>query len=150
MADIEHIRHSLAHLLATAVLEYDPKAKLAIGPTIENGFYYDILFSAPLGAEMMPKFEKKMRGLVKRKLAFERIATTPAEARKQFADQPLRSNSLMNLKKMVKTSRSIRRAISLTCVEVGMLTTRVRFPQTRSRSRALPVRIGEEMRNERC
>ena len=40
--DIEKIRHSLAHLLASAVMESFPKAKLGIGPAIENGFYYDI------------------------------------------------------------------------------------------------------------
>jgi len=42
MADIETKRHSLSHLLAMAVLEFDPNAKLAIGPAIENGFYYTL------------------------------------------------------------------------------------------------------------
>ena len=46
MEQVEKIRHSLAHLLASAVMEFWPKSKLAIGPAIENGFYYDIDFSA--------------------------------------------------------------------------------------------------------
>jgi len=99
MADVDHIRHSLAHLLATVALEYDPKAKLAIGPTIDNGFYYDILFSVPLGAEMLPKFEKKMRGLANRKLSFERIPVTPMEARERFVSQPFKIELIDELEK---------------------------------------------------
>ena len=44
---IEHVRHSLAHLLAAAVLKEFPNAKLGIGPTIDNGFYYDFLLPRP-------------------------------------------------------------------------------------------------------
>ena len=44
--NIEKIRHSLAHLLASAVMEFYPKTKLAIGPAIENGFYYDMALPA--------------------------------------------------------------------------------------------------------
>ena len=44
--DLEHVRHSLAHLLAAAVLKEFPDAKLGIGPVIENGFYYDLSFPA--------------------------------------------------------------------------------------------------------
>lgn len=88
MASIEQIRHSLAHLLASAVLEKDPKAKLAIGPAIDTGFYYDIEFSKPLSSDDLPALDKRMRELAEEGLGFEHIDVTPAEARKQFKDQP--------------------------------------------------------------
>ncbi|MFA6459266.1 MAG: threonine--tRNA ligase [Candidatus Paceibacterota bacterium] len=57
-------RHTLAHLLAAAVLELYPDAKPTIGPAIDNGFYYDFEFSAPITEEDLPKIEKKMRSLL--------------------------------------------------------------------------------------
>lgn len=85
-----NIRHSLAHLLAIAVLEKDPGAKLGIGPVIENGFYYDFEFSN--GYTPTPKdlkgFEKAMRKMVNKGLPFERIETSVDEAKKLFANQP--------------------------------------------------------------
>ncbi len=59
-ASLDEIRHSLAHLLAAAVLREFPNAKLAIGPTIENGFYYDFLLPRTLTPEDLAKFEKTM------------------------------------------------------------------------------------------
>ena len=55
---LEYKRHTLAHLLAAAVLEYYPKTKLAIGPAIENGFYYDMEI-AGLTPEDLPKIEAR-------------------------------------------------------------------------------------------
>ena len=63
-SNIEHIRHSLAHLLAAAVLELWPDAKPTIGPAIENGFYYDFKFQTPISDSDLPKIEKKMRHLL--------------------------------------------------------------------------------------
>lgn len=88
MASLEHVRHSLAHLLATAAVEWDPKAKLGIGPVIDTGFYYDIEFSKPLSIEDLPTLESRMRELVGENLPFERIDATAAQAREQFQDQP--------------------------------------------------------------
>ncbi len=59
------LRHSAAHLLAQAVTELYPSAKLSIGPPIENGFYYDIDFAEPLKEEELEKIEKKMKELSK-------------------------------------------------------------------------------------
>ena len=59
--NLDHIRHSLAHLLAAAVLKELPDAKIAIGPTIENGFYYDFLLPRSLAPEDLKTFEKMMR-----------------------------------------------------------------------------------------
>lgn len=62
-SELYKLRHSAAHLMAQAVSELFPGAKLAIGPPIDNGFYYDIDFVEPLREEDLPKIEKKMREL---------------------------------------------------------------------------------------
>lgn len=62
---IEHIRHSLAHLLATATVSIYPDALLTIGPAVENGFYYDMDFTAPLKDADLPVIEQKMRDILK-------------------------------------------------------------------------------------
>jgi threonyl-tRNA synthetase len=62
--DLQNQRHSLAHLLAAAVLELYPDAKHTIGPAIDNGFYYDFDFPTPVTDKDLPKIEKKMRDLL--------------------------------------------------------------------------------------
>lgn len=99
MATLEHIRHSLAHLLASAVLEHDPEAKLGVGPVIENGFYYDIQFSSSFSDEHLPTLESRMRELIGENLSFERIDATPAQAREQFAHQPFKLELIDDLEK---------------------------------------------------
>lgn len=76
------IRHSTAHLLAQAIMRLYPKAKLAIGPTVENGFYYDIDFGADtlFSAEQFPEVEKVMAELVKARQRVERKELSRAEA----------------------------------------------------------------------
>ena len=118
--NIFKVRHSLSHLLATAVLEQYPKTKLGIGPVIENGFYYDIdtdsrghnssrrtKFSTGHGAdkrgkiinEDLPTLEKKMRELIREKLDFKKEAVTYAQAKKLFAGQPYKLELVEELKK---------------------------------------------------
>ncbi|MDP1706802.1 MAG: threonine--tRNA ligase [bacterium] len=87
MAKIEDIRHSLAHLLAAAVLKKFPKAKLGIGPVVENGFYYDFLLPRPLVPEDLKELEKTMKELVKANLPFRGKPVTPLIAKKTFKDQ---------------------------------------------------------------
>ena len=58
------LRHSTAHVLAEAVLKLYPEAKLGIGPTIEEGFYYDIKFDEPIVDTDLAKIEKEMHKLV--------------------------------------------------------------------------------------
>jgi threonyl-tRNA synthetase len=89
-AHLDHIRHSLAHLLAAAVLKEFPDAKLGIGPTIENGFYYDFLLPRAITPEDLKTLEKTMRGLVNKKLPFTGREVTLAEAKKLFARQPFK------------------------------------------------------------
>jgi threonyl-tRNA synthetase len=82
---LHHLRHSLAHVLAAAVQEMFPKAALGVGPVIENGFFYDFLLPRPLTPDDIKKLEKRMRELVKQKLAFERLEMTTHEAKTFFA-----------------------------------------------------------------
>ncbi len=86
---MDNLRHSCAHLLAAAVLFYYPKAKLTLGPSIENGFYYDIDFGPSAGSghfseKEFPKIEQKMHELVKKWGKFEMIELSNDEAMKQF------------------------------------------------------------------
>jgi len=66
------IRHSLAHILAQAVLEIRPNAKLGFGPPIDSGFYYDFDLVDPLSPEELPKIEKRMRKIIKTGQSFVR------------------------------------------------------------------------------
>lgn len=89
MAEIEHIRHTLAHLLAAAVLESHKDAKLTLGPAVDNGFYYDIDFgSTAPGEDQLPKIEKAMRKLLPSWKEFTHREVTPAEARDTFKGNP--------------------------------------------------------------
>lgn len=81
---IETKRHSLSHLLATAIKESWPSAKLAIGPAIDNGFYYDIDFGeTKIGDAELKEIEKKMAHLVKQNLKFERSEASVDEGIKR-------------------------------------------------------------------
>lgn len=84
--ELQHLRHSLAHLLAAAVLELYPDAKRTIGPAIEDGFYYDFKFSSPISDEELPKIEAKMREIMKGWSTFDRKEVSADEARAVFAD----------------------------------------------------------------
>lgn len=86
--DLEHIRHTLAHLLAAAIAELFPHAKRTLGPAIENGFYYDFDFGegeAP-GEQDLKKIEKKMRTLLPSWSEFEHKEVSGAEAKEFFKD----------------------------------------------------------------
>jgi len=94
---IENIRHSLAHLLAAAVLKKFPDAKLGIGPVIEHGFYYDFLLPRlPDGSQGrfapddLKEFEKVMKKFVGGKLVFGGKKVSTAEAKKIFKNQPFK------------------------------------------------------------
>lgn len=63
-SSLEHYRHTLAHLLAAAVLELHPDAKPTIGPAIDNGFYYDFEFAEPIAEADLKEIEKRMRKLL--------------------------------------------------------------------------------------
>src|SRR3990170_2709950 len=82
------MRHSAAHVLAEAVLELFPKAKSAIGPPVENGFYYDFDLPRPLTPEDLERLEARMRQSVARDLPIRGEQIPKARAREIFRDQP--------------------------------------------------------------
>lgn len=81
---LHNIRHSLAHLLAAAILELYPDTKNTIGPAIDDGFYYDFEFSSPVSEKELPKIEKKMKELLASWNKFENEEKTPNEAKEYF------------------------------------------------------------------
>ncbi len=84
MSSLEHKRHSLAHLLAAAVMELYPDAKRAIGPAIDNGFYYDF-GDLKITDEDLPRIEKKMREILPTWKEFKKDEISADEAKKLFA-----------------------------------------------------------------
>ncbi len=80
MTDIERLRHSAAHVLATAILKIWPEAQFAAGPPVENGFYYDLELDHRISPEDFEKIEAEMKKEVKANHTFERIAVNRDEA----------------------------------------------------------------------
>ncbi len=104
MENIEQIRHSLAHLLASAVLEFYPKTKLGIGPAIENGFYYDMALPKEFKPEDLPKIEARMRELIKENQEFVGKKVSKITAKKLFAKQPYKLELIKDLKEGTLTT----------------------------------------------
>ena len=86
--DLETIRHSTSHIMAEAVLSFFPEAKFAIGPSIENGFYYDFDLPRPLTTDDLPLITKKMKAIIAANLPFSRREVSKEEARQIFSKQP--------------------------------------------------------------
>ena len=87
--DLDTLRHSTAHLMAQAIMELFPndKVQLGIGPTIEQGFYYDIEMNTKLTDEHLKTIEEKMKEIIKRNLPVIRHEVSRDEALKLFADK---------------------------------------------------------------
>jgi threonyl-tRNA synthetase len=81
------LRHSAAHLLAEAVRRLYPGTKIAIGPPIENGFYYDFEFPEPIGEDALEGIEEEIRRELKEGRAWERQEISADEAKRLFAEQ---------------------------------------------------------------
>jgi len=95
--NIENIRHSLAHVLAMAVLEFYPKVKLGMGPAIENGFYYDFDLAHSLNPDDLPKIEKRMKEILKKDISFTQKTVSKKEAKSFFQHQPYKLEILKDL-----------------------------------------------------
>ena len=85
---LHRIRHSAAHVMAQAVLEEFPEGKIAIGPAIQDGFYYDFDLPRPLTPEDLEQIEKRMTEIIRRDFPFEYREVSADEARQLYADQP--------------------------------------------------------------
>jgi threonyl-tRNA synthetase len=79
-ADVDVLRHSTSHLMAQAVKELYPRAKVAIGPSIENGFYYDFDYAPGFTEDDLPKIENRMREIAEKDLPIERRVMNKADA----------------------------------------------------------------------
>jgi len=82
------IRHSTAHVLAQAVQDLFPDAKLGIGPPVENGFYYDFDVAEPFTPDDLSKLEKKMQQIIKERQRFSRRVVSDSQARDELAGEP--------------------------------------------------------------
>lgn len=103
---LEIMRHSLSHVMAAAVKELWPEAKFAIGPAIDNGFYYDFDFNEQkISDEDLKKIEEKMKAIIKADLKFERseMAIDEAIALEKKNNEPYKQELIEDLKKAGET-----------------------------------------------
>ena len=91
------LRHSSAHILATAVRELFPNAGIGFGPPIEDGFYYDFQVDRPFTPEDLQRLEAKMAEVASRDFPFVREVVDRTEARRRFADDPLKLERIAEL-----------------------------------------------------
>jgi threonyl-tRNA synthetase len=92
-------RHSLAHIMAEAVLDFFPDAKPTIGPPVENGFYYDFAVPKPFTPEDLANIEARMREIVRKGVDFERREVSAAEAYALFSNNPFKLELIEGLAK---------------------------------------------------
>ena len=99
--NLETMRHSLSHIMAAAVKELYPNVKFAIGPAVENGFYYDFDLPRTLIPEDLPLIEKRMREIIKKEVKFERLEVDIKEADKKLgkSDEIYKKELIDDLKK---------------------------------------------------
>ncbi len=94
---VEVLRHSSAHILATAVRELFPNAGIGFGPPIEDGFYYDFQVDRPFTPEDLERLEAKMAEVAQRDYPFVREVVDREEANRRFADDPLKLERIAEL-----------------------------------------------------
>lgn len=85
---LNNLRHTAAHLLAAAVMQLWPDTKRTIGPSIEDGFYFDFEFCEPISETDLPAIEKKMHDITPTWKGFERHELTPTDAKKEYLENP--------------------------------------------------------------
>lgn len=94
---VEVLRHSSAHVLAQAATRVYPRTKVAIGPAIKDGFYYDFEFPEPITEDALAEFQAEMERSIKEALPFAREEITREEALAQFADEPYKMELISEL-----------------------------------------------------
>ncbi len=90
-------RHTTSHVLAQAVKRIYPTAKLAIGPAIQNGFYYDFDFKTPIDSSALAAIEDEMKKIVKQNLKLERFSLSKKDALKQMKDEPYKKELIESI-----------------------------------------------------
>jgi threonyl-tRNA synthetase len=105
-ADGLHVlRHSTAHVMAQAVCDLFPGARYAIGPPVEDGFYYDFDLPDPLSSDDLPRIEERMREIVAADQPFVHASVSRGEALQRFADQPYKREIIEGLDESEGASR---------------------------------------------
>jgi len=94
---LDLIRHSTAHIMAEAVIKLFPGTKVAIGPAIEHGFYYDFQLPRAISPDDLPEIEKEMRKIVNGNHDFNRREISRAEALAMFKDEPFKTELISEL-----------------------------------------------------
>ncbi|MDB4908175.1 MAG: Threonyl-tRNA synthetase [Gemmatimonadetes bacterium] len=94
---LDVLRHSAAHVLATAVRRLRPDAKIGFGPSIDEGFYYDFEVEQPFTPEDLETFEAEMKKVAQEKFPFVRAEVNRGEAQQRFVDDPLKLERLSEL-----------------------------------------------------
>ena len=95
--ELKTLRHSASHLMAQAVKRLFPNVKLAIGPAIDTGFYYDFDTEAPFSPEDLEKIEAEMKKIAKENLKIERFELSRAEALELMKDEPYKTELINEL-----------------------------------------------------
>ena len=99
LSHLYRVRHSTAHVMAQAVLEEFPGGKVAIGPAIEDGFYYDFDLPRPLTPQDLEKIETRMRAILQGNFPFQRRVISAEEGKQFFKDQPFKIELIEDLQK---------------------------------------------------
>jgi threonyl-tRNA synthetase len=131
MSPLDMMRHSAAHIMASAVLEMFPDAKFAYGPPIENGFYYDFELPRSLTPDDFPEIEERMRRLIEADKPFVREEISRERALELFADQPYK----------VETINDLPEDAPISIYTVGDFTDLCRGPHVESSGRIGPVKL---------
>ncbi len=95
--DLQTIRHTTSHIMAQAVLRLFPDTKLAIGPSIENGFYYDFDASVSIGETELAAITAEMKKIIKERFRVERLEMSRADALALMKDQPYKQELIQDL-----------------------------------------------------
>ena len=91
------IRHSVSHIMAQAVTGLFPGTRVAIGPSIENGFYYDFLLPRPISAEDLPAIEAEMKKIIESRQDFVQVLVSREEALNRFAGEEFKTELINEL-----------------------------------------------------
>lgn len=95
---LDLLRHSASHLMAQAILRLYPGARFGVGPSIKDGFYYDVNFPNSVSEEDLPAIEAEMKKIAKEKLRIERVDLTCEEALERFRDDPFKTELITDLR----------------------------------------------------
>ncbi|MDR1481711.1 MAG: threonine--tRNA ligase [Synergistaceae bacterium] len=94
---LEILRHSASHIMAQAILRLYPGAKFGVGPTIKDGFYYDVLFPSPISEEDLQAIESEMKRISDEDLGVERVEATSADALERFKDDRFKTELITDI-----------------------------------------------------